>query len=100
MAHRAGLAGEPAAGDRDDDVVLAVAVGDAAAAAAGSCAAPGGRNTRSSSRLVDRDLAGAGLDPDAGDRVLALAGRVGAALGVELLDVLGSLGSGGLDARP
>src|SRR5262249_40377151 len=33
---------------------------------------------------VDRDLAGPGLEPDPRDRVLALAGRVGAALGVEL----------------
>ena len=50
--------------------------------------------------VVDGDLACAGLDPDAGDRVLALAGGIGAALGVELLDVLGSLGSGGLRPRP
>ena len=34
---------------------------------------------------VDGDLAGALLDPDAGDGVLALAGGIGAALGVELL---------------
>ena len=34
---------------------------------------------------VDDDLAGAGLQPDAGDRVLAAAGGVGAALLVELL---------------
>ena len=34
---------------------------------------------------VDGDLAGAGLQPDAGDRVLAAAGGVGAALRVELL---------------
>ena len=37
--------------------------------------------------VVDDDLAGAGLHPDAGDRVLALAGGVGAALLVELLDM-------------
>src|SRR5690606_25456105 len=34
---------------------------------------------------VDGDLAGARLDPDASDRVLALAGRIGAALRVQLL---------------
>src|SRR5260221_6590788 len=34
---------------------------------------------------VDGDLAGAGLDPDPGDRVLALAGGVGTALLVDLL---------------
>src|SRR3984893_1255020 len=36
---------------------------------------------------VDDDLCGAGLDPDAGNRVLALAGGVGAAELVDLLDV-------------
>ena len=41
---------------------------------------------------VDRDLAGARLDPDAGDRVLALAGGVGAAELVDLLLVLGRIG--------
>jgi hypothetical protein len=34
--------------------------------------------------VVDRDLAGARLDPDAGDGVLALAGGVGAAAAVDL----------------
>jgi hypothetical protein len=42
--------------------------------------------------LID-DLAGARLDPDARDRVLALAGRVGAALLVELLDVFRDSGA-------
>src|SRR6267142_56957 len=36
---------------------------------------------------VNDDLAGAGLDPDAGNRVLALAGGIGTALLVDLLDV-------------
>src|SRR5258706_10455683 len=36
---------------------------------------------------VDGDLAGAGLDPDPGNRVLALSGGVGTALLVDLLDV-------------
>ena len=40
---------------------------------------------------VDGDLADAGLDPDARDGVLALAGGVGAALRVELLRVGGAL---------
>src|SRR6185295_4792358 len=48
---------------------------------------------------VDRDLAGAGLDPDAGDRVLALAGGVGAALLVDLLDILRRFGSRRLQLR-
>src|SRR5204863_5324608 len=41
---------------------------------------------------IDRDLAGARLDPDPGDRILALAGGIGAALLVELLDVFRSFG--------
>src|SRR5581483_9982225 len=41
---------------------------------------------------IDDDLAGAGLDPDAGDRVLALARGVGAAEAVE--PRLGRLGLG------
>ncbi len=45
-------------------------------------------------RVLTVDLAGAGLDPDAGDGVLALAGGIGAALLVELLDV-GRICSGG-----
>ena len=36
---------------------------------------------------VDGDFAGARLDPDPGNRVLALAGGVGTALLVDLLDV-------------
>jgi hypothetical protein len=46
--------------------------------------------------VVDEDFAGARLDPHAGDRVLALAGGIGAAEGIELLDVLRSFRSGGL----
>jgi hypothetical protein len=34
---------------------------------------------------IDRDLAAAGLDPDAGDRVLAAAGCIGAALCIDFL---------------
>ncbi len=46
------------------------------------------RRAREVDRLVtavDRDLAGAGLHPDAGDGVLAAAGGVGAALRVDFL---------------
>ena len=50
-------------------------------------------------RVLTVDLAGARLDPDARDRVLALAGGIGAALLVELLDVFRRLGRrGGLSA--
>ena len=55
-------------------------------AAGSACAAPAARN-RFHRPVIDHDLAGARLDPDAGDRVLALAGGIGAALLVELLDV-------------
>src|SRR5579863_2463524 len=48
---------------------------------------------------VDRHLAGAGLDPDAGDRVLALAGRIGAAVFVDLLDIFRRFRSGRLELR-
>src|SRR3546814_2111176 len=48
---------------------------------------------------VDDDLAGAGLQPHAGDRVLAAAGRIGAALLVELLLAKRRLGRGRLDRR-
>src|SRR3546814_12140903 len=48
---------------------------------------------------VDDDLAGAGLQPHAGDRVLAAAGRIGAALLVELLLAQRSLGRGRLERR-
>src|SRR5712675_1179940 len=48
---------------------------------------------------VDGDLAGAGLDPDPGNRVLALAGGVGAALLVDLLDVFRRFRRGRLELR-
>src|SRR4051812_23939152 len=45
---------------------------------------------------VDQYLAGAGLDPDASDRVLAFASGVGAAVLVDFLDVFRRFRSGGL----
>src|SRR5687767_15015755 len=94
VADGAGLAGEAAAGDGRDHVVLVLA-------------------GRGDDRLLEDhlqhrtgeedvellavygDLAVPGLDPDARDGVLALAGRVGAAFLVQLLDVDGRLrGSG------
>src|SRR5690606_35841303 len=81
-----GLAGKTAAGDGGDDVELAVT---------GSCddrLLQDHLQDRTGEvgfeRLaVDDDLAGARLDPHAGNGVLALAGCVGTALGVNLLDV-------------
>src|SRR5258706_805880 len=48
---------------------------------------------------VDDDLAGAGLDPDARNRVLALSGGVGTALLVDLLDVFRRFRRGRLEQR-
>src|SRR6478609_5431303 len=81
---RTGLAREAAAGDGAHDVVLAYAIGDPERLVDDQAQ----RRTREEHFLVaavDGDLAGAGLEPDAGDRVLAAAGGVGAALRVELL---------------
>ena len=49
---------------------------------------------------VDDDLAGAGLQPDAGDGVLALAGGIGAALLVELLLAQRGVAGTGVDRCP
>src|SRR3569623_3251062 len=81
---RAGLARQPAALDGADDVVLALALGDAAHLADH---APQ-RRSREIHFLVaaiDRDLAAARLEPDARDRVLAATGRIGVALRVDFL---------------
>src|SRR6516165_3918733 len=43
---------------------------------------------------IDDDLAGTRLNPSSRDCVLALAGRIGASMLVELLDVFRSLGRG------
>jgi hypothetical protein len=81
---RSGLAGKAAALDRGDDVILAAAIGDVERLVDHQSK----RRPREIDFLlapVDGDLARSGLQPDAGDRVLAAAGRVGAALLVELL---------------
>ena len=93
VADRAGLAREAAAGDRDDDVELAMAVRDVQRLLQDHAQHRPGEVLLDRA-LVDGDLARAGLDPDAGDRVLALAGRVGAPLGVDLLFVFRGLGCG------
>src|SRR3954467_13611088 len=92
------LARQTATGDRADDVVLAGA----------GCRDQRLLNQHPQHRTgeidfdfagVDQDLAGARLDPDAGDRVLALAGGIGAAELVDLLYVFRRFGSDRLQRR-
>src|SRR5690606_13272908 len=81
---RAGLTRKPAALDGGDGVVLALAVGDLERLVDDQTQ----RRTGEVDFLlaaVDGDLAGAGLEPDAGDRILAAAGGIGAALRVDFL---------------
>src|SRR6185503_548744 len=76
---RAGLARQAATLDGGDHVVLAFALGDLERLVDHQ---PQRRPREVDFLLaaVDHDLAAAGLEPDAGDRVLAAAGGVGAAL--------------------
>src|ERR1700686_5370254 len=98
VTHRTCLARQTAAGDRANDVVLAGASG---------CDQrlldhhPQHRTGEIDFDFagVDDDLAGTGLDPDAGDRVLALAGGIGTALLVDLLDVFRRFRRGRLELR-
>ena len=86
MAHGARLARQPPARDGAGYIILAVAVG-------GDERLLDEHAQHRSGEIgvdrtgVDHDLAGAGLEPDARHRILALARGVGAALLVELLDV-------------
>ena len=96
MAHRSRLPGEPAARDRADDVVLALAIGrDQRLLDQHAQHRP--RKEDLHRLLVHGDAAGAGLDPDPGDRVLALAGGIGAAAAVELLHIFRRFRRGGLE---
>src|SRR5260221_10909101 len=88
VAHRAGLAGEAAADHAADDVVLAEPAGDDEGLVE-QHAQHRPREIDRSVAAVDGDLAVARLDPYAGDRVLALARGVGAALRIELRFRLG-----------
>src|SRR5437764_12061707 len=78
VPHRAGLARQAAADDRAPHVELAEPVGhDERLTDQHAQDRP--REIYGAVAPIDLDLAVAGLDPDAGDRVLALAGGVGAA---------------------
>src|SRR5690606_17618741 len=84
VLHGAGLARKPAALDGGDHVVLALAARHLERLVDHQAQ----RRTGEIDFLlaaVDHDLAAAGLEPDAGDRVLAAAGGVGTALRIDLL---------------
>src|SRR3954469_25392367 len=92
------LARQTAAGNRADDVVLA-------GAGSGDQRLLDQHPQHRTGEVdfdfagVDHDLAGARLDPDAGNRVLALAGGVSAAELVDLLDVFRRFRSRRLELR-
>src|SRR5262249_11230159 len=98
VTHRTGLAGQATAGNRADHVILAVAAGGDQRLLDHHAQHWAGEIDFDLAG-VDRDLAGAGLDPDAGDRVLALAGGIGAALLVDFLDVFRRFGRSRLELR-
>src|SRR5262249_41830034 len=83
VAERASLARKSAARHRADDIVLAEAGGDGERLVE-QHAQHRAREIDGAVAAVHRDLAVAGLDPDARDGVLALARRVSSALCVEL----------------
>src|SRR5580704_4911732 len=83
VAHRAGLARQPAALDRGPDIELAHPVGDEKRLVDQHAQHRPSEIDRAVA-AVDLDLAVARPDPYSGDRVLALAGGVGAALLIDL----------------
>src|SRR3954464_1272245 len=93
VTHRPRLAGEPAAGDRDGEIVLPMALRDCERLLQDHAQHGPGKIDLDGLR-VDDDLARTRPDPDAGDRVLALARGISAALLVELLHVTRRLGRG------
>src|SRR5690606_13063554 len=95
---RAGLAGEAAALDGADHVILPLTLRDRERLVdhqtqRGAC------EVDFLVAAVDDDLAAAGLDPHAGDGVLAATGGIGAALRVQLLLAQGRGRAGADDGR-
>src|SRR5689334_13042035 len=86
MANGACLPRQPAAAHGADDVELALAFGGDERLLQDHLK-HGAREIGRVLLAVDSDLAGAGLHPNAGDRVLAFAGRIGASLRVDLLHI-------------
>src|SRR5690554_2963923 len=99
VAHRTGLAGKTAAGDRCDNVELVDAFSGNDRLLHDHLENRTGE-IRRQFPAVDRDLARTGLDPHAGNGVLALAGGVGTALRVDLLYAHGRIGHFGLGRGP
>src|SRR6185436_15653183 len=81
---RTGLAGKPATLDGGNDVVLAGPVGDLERLVDHQAQGRTGE-VHGLVAAVDGDLARTGLQPDAGDGVLAATGGIGPALRVDLL---------------
>src|SRR6185437_7192877 len=98
MTNSTGLSGQTAAGDCGDNVVL-TRTGRSDEWLLNHHAKHRAGKVNFDFARVDENLAGAWLDPDAGDRILALAGRIGAALLVDLLGVLRSFRRGRLELR-
>src|SRR5882757_1450063 len=88
VAHRAGLAREPAARHGGDHVELLAALRDVERLLDDHLLGRA-REVDLLVAAVDGDLAGAGLHPDAGDGVLAPARGVGAALRIDFLLAMG-----------
>jgi hypothetical protein len=86
MPDGAGLTGKAAAGDGGADVVLIHALGGNKRLLQNHLEDRAGE-VRRDILVVDRDLAVAAGNPHARNGVLALARGIGAALGIELLDV-------------
>src|SRR5512143_3665003 len=86
VADGARLSRQPAPAHGADDVELALALGGDERLLQDHLQ-HGAREIDRVLLAVDGDLAGAGLHPHAGDSVLALAGRVGAALRIDLLHI-------------
>ena len=78
MLHGTGLSGQTTALDGRHDIELTFAVGDLERLLQDHLE-HGTREIRVHVLAVDDNLAGTGLDPDAGDRILALAGGIAAA---------------------
>jgi hypothetical protein len=93
VLHRAGLTREAAADDRADHVILIAALGDVERLVDHQAQGRAGEIGLLVA-AIDRDLARTRLQPHAGNGVLAAAGRISAAISVELLLAQRRFGTG------